>query len=231
MVSSRTDDGTCACGDAPLRERSRCARAQALRWRASVLEAGSEAEPERRRAGEGQGGSRSTGAGRLLTRARSSKGGREGATSCRGRHLAVGDRRDRFASHAQYMGQCISCADRQPLTVCSSRALQPSSGIWRQAAGTSASAQQVQCKRRSLRTYRFKRGDPDRVSVKHIVGLGPEGDYLPMLWETFRHSSPRTRWIDFKYQKGRSPWGLNKRPVLKKAQLTRLLRAYEHAFR
>ena len=64
---------------------------------------------------------------------------------------------------------------------------------------------------------------------QHIVGLGPEGDYLPMLWETFRHSSPRTKWIDFKYQMGRSPWGLNKRLVLKKAQLARLLRAYEHA--
>ena len=60
-----------------------------------------------------------------------------------------------------------------------------------------------------------------------IVGLGPEGDYLPMLWETFRHSSPRTSWIDFKYQRGRNPWGLSKRLVLEKAQLVRLLRAYE----
>lgn len=65
--------------------------------------------------------------------------------------------------------------------------------------------------------------------MKHIVGLGPEGDYLPMLWETFRHSDPRTPWIDFKYQRGRSPWGLAKRVVLKKAQLVHLLRAYEGA--
>ena len=86
------------------------------------------------------------------------------------------------------------------------------------------------CQRRSLRiTYRFRRGDPERISVKHIVGLGPYGDYLPMLWETFRHSRPRTPWIDFKYQRGRSPWGLTKRLVLEKAQLARLLRAYEHA--
>jgi hypothetical protein len=56
-----------------------------------------------------------------------------------------------------------------------------------------------------------------------------DGDYLVMLWETFRHSSPRRRWVDFKYQKGRSPWGLSKRIVLEKTQLTRLLRAYEHA--
>ncbi|MDQ2942690.1 MAG: hypothetical protein M3R21_03360 [Candidatus Dormibacteraeota bacterium] len=86
------------------------------------------------------------------------------------------------------------------------------------------------CKRRSLRiTYRFGRGDPDRISVRHIVGLGPDGDYLPMLWETFRHSSPLTRWIDFKYQRGRNPWGLTKRLVLKKTQLVSLLRAYGRA--
>jgi hypothetical protein len=85
------------------------------------------------------------------------------------------------------------------------------------------------CKRHSLRiTYRFQRGDPERISVKHIVGLGPEDDYLPMLWETFRHSSPRVPRIDFKYQRGRSPWGLTKRLVLEKAQLARLLRTYEH---
>ena len=52
-----------------------------------------------------------------------------------------------------------------------------------------------------------------------------------MLWETFRHSSPRTNWIDLKYQRGRSPWGLNKRLVLEKAQLVRLLRAYKRATR
>jgi hypothetical protein len=50
-----------------------------------------------------------------------------------------------------------------------------------------------------------------------------------MLWETFRHSSPRKHWIDFKYQKARNPWGLSKRLVLEKAQLALLLRAYEHA--
>jgi hypothetical protein len=50
-----------------------------------------------------------------------------------------------------------------------------------------------------------------------------------MLWETFRHSNPRLPWIDFKYQKGRSPWGLTKRLVLEKAQLVSLLRAYERA--
>lgn len=50
-----------------------------------------------------------------------------------------------------------------------------------------------------------------------------------MLWETFRHMSPKTQWIDFKYQRGRSPWGLTKRLVLEKAQFSRLLKAYNVA--
>jgi hypothetical protein len=60
-----------------------------------------------------------------------------------------------------------------------------------------------------------------------LIGL----TFGPIVWrdETFRHSRPRTPWIDFKYQRGRSPWGLTKRLVLEKAQLARLLRAYEHA--
>ena len=61
------------------------------------------------------------------------------------------------------------------------------------------------------------------------MGLSPDGDYLPMLWDTFRHSRPRVHWIDFKYQRSRSPWGLTKRVVLEKARLARLLRAYEQA--
>ena len=134
---------------------------------------------------------------------------------------------------ARYWWQCTSCGDRPAwLTVCQSRSI--AAFIWDELAPSGWDqrllCRRCKCKRRSLRiTYRFQRGDPERISVKHIVGLGPDGDYLPMLWETFRHSSPRTRWIDFKYQRGRSPWGLNKRLVLEKAQLTRLLRAYEHA--
>jgi len=86
------------------------------------------------------------------------------------------------------------------------------------------------CKRRSLFiTYRLQRAESERVSVKHIVGLRPEDDYLPMIWGTFRHATPRTTWIDFKYQRGRSPWGLTKRLVLQQRHLSRLLRTYEHA--
>ena len=118
------------------------------------------------------------------------------------------------------------------MTVCNSRSI--AAFIWDELAPSGWDQRllrrRCKCKRRSLRiTYRFRRGDPERISVKHIVGLVGDGDYLPMLWETFRHSSPRTRWIDFKYQRGRSPWGLTKRLVLEKAQLKRLLRAYERA--
>lgn len=52
---------------------------------------------------------------------------------------------------------------------------------------------------------------------------------MPMLWETFKHASPKVNWIDFKYQRGRSPWGLTKRLVLQRVQLALLLAVYEKA--
>jgi hypothetical protein len=131
----------------------------------------------------------------------------------------------------RYWWQCTSCGDRPSwLTVSPSRSI--AAFIWDELAPSgwdqSLLSRKCNCKRRSLRiTYRFRRGDPERVCVKHIVGLGSDGDYVPMLWETFRHSSPRTTWIDLKYQRGRNPWGLTKRLVLEKAQFRRLLRAYE----
>ena len=133
---------------------------------------------------------------------------------------------------ARYWWQCISCGDRPAwLKVCGSRSI--AAFIWDELAPSGwdqglLRRKCTQCSRRSLRiTYRFKRSDPERISVRHIVGLPPDGDHLPMLWETFRHSSPRKCWIDFKYQRGRSPWGLSKRLVLEKTQLARLLRSYE----
>ena len=132
---------------------------------------------------------------------------------------------------ARYWWQCTACGDRPAwLTVCDSQSI--AAFIWDELAPSgwdqSLLRRTCQCGRRSLRlTYRFQRGDPDRVSVKQMVGLGPDGDYLTMLWETFRHSSPRTTWLDFKYQRGRSPWGLTKRLILKKGQLGRLMRAYQ----
>ncbi|HZI66246.1 MAG TPA: hypothetical protein VFF17_06745 [Thermoanaerobaculia bacterium] len=132
---------------------------------------------------------------------------------------------------ARYWWQCTSCGERPPwLTVSKSRSI--AAFIWDELAPSGWDQRllrrRCKCRRQSLRiTYRSGRGNPDRVSVSHIVGLGPDGDYLPMIWETFRHSSPRTKWIDFKYQRGRSPWGLTKRLVLEKGQLVRLLRSYE----
>ena len=134
---------------------------------------------------------------------------------------------------AKYWWQCIACGERPAwLAVCESKSiaaficdeLAPSG--WDQ----SLLRRPCQCRRRSLYiTYRLQRGDPERVSVKHIVGLSLEDDYFPMIWETFRHGTPRTTWIDFKYQRGRSPWGLTKRLILKQAYFSRLLRNYEKA--
>lgn len=132
---------------------------------------------------------------------------------------------------ARYWWQCASCGDRPAwLTVCRSRSV--AAFIWDELAPSrwdqSLLRPRCPCGKGSLRiTYRFRRGDPELISVRHIVGLNPDGDYLAMLWETFRHSKPRVAWIDFKYQRGRSPWGLTKRVVLPKAGLRAILRAYD----
>ncbi len=135
---------------------------------------------------------------------------------------------------AKYWWQCLSC-DHKPawLAVCDSRSI--AAFIWDELAPSKWDQRLLRrkctyCGRNSLYlTYRLKRGDPERVSIKHIAGLRLEDDYVPMLWETFRHSTPRTKWVDFKYQRARSPWGLTKRLVLKQSHLAALLRAYQQA--
>ena len=134
---------------------------------------------------------------------------------------------------ARYWWECTACGERPKwLAVCESKSV--AAFIWDELAPSGWDQRLLRrtckCKRRSLYiTYRLKRGDPERVSIKHIVGLSLADDYLPMLWETFRHGTPSTRWIDFKYQKARSPWGLTKRLVLTQQHLSRLLLAYEKA--
>ncbi len=134
---------------------------------------------------------------------------------------------------ARYWWQCIACADKPSwLSVCDSRSI--AAFIWDELAPSKWDQRllrrQCKCGRNALYlTYRLKRGDTERISVKHIVGLRLEDDYVAMLWETFRHAMPRTKWVDFKYQRGRSPWGLTKRVVLKKSHLASLLRAYQLA--
>ncbi|GGA78957.1 hypothetical protein GCM10011521_16460 [Arenimonas soli] len=135
---------------------------------------------------------------------------------------------------ARYGWQCTACGDRPAwLAACGSRSvaafirdeLAPSG--WDQALLRRTCRA---CRHRTVYiTYRLKRGDPERVSVRHIVGLVLEDEYLPMVWETFRHASPRTGWVDFKYQRGRSPWGLTKRLVLERKHMSRLLLAYRNA--
>jgi hypothetical protein len=134
---------------------------------------------------------------------------------------------------ARYWWQCTACGERPAwLTVCKSRSI--AAFIWDELLPSgwdqSLLVRRCDCGRHALRiTYRFQRSDPERISIRHIVGLKPEGDHLPMLWDTFRHSAPLRHWIDLKYQRGRSPWGLSRRLVLEKTQLARLLQAYERA--
>lgn len=135
---------------------------------------------------------------------------------------------------AKYWWQCVSCGDRPAwLAVCESKSI--AAFIWDELAPSRWDQALLRrkcdkCQRRAVHvTYRLQRGDPERVSIRHIVGLKLDDDYLPMIWDTFRHASPRGHWIDFKYQRGRNPWGLTKRVVLQKPQLTRLLRTYEKA--
>ena len=135
---------------------------------------------------------------------------------------------------AKYWWQCTACGARPAWTAtCGSKSI--AAFIWDELAPSRWDQRLLrracaECRRKTLYiTYRLKRGDPERVSIRHIAGLTPKDDYLPMLWETFRHASPRTAWVDFKYQKGRSPWGLSKRLVLTRPELKRLLAAYERA--
>lgn len=134
---------------------------------------------------------------------------------------------------ARYWWQCTACGERPAWTsVCASRSV--AAFIWDELAPSGWDQRLLRrtctCGRRSLHiTYRLGRGDPERVSIRHIAGLLLPDEFVPMVWETFRHATPRTRWVDFKYQRGRSPWGLTKRLVLTRPQLTRLLRAYDKA--
>jgi hypothetical protein len=75
-------------------------------------------------------------------------------------------------------------------------------------------------------TYQFPRKQ-DEVSlrVNHIVGL-QFGDYLPMMWDTHFKGDPTDRCIDFKYQRGRNPWGLNKPALLSRKNLHALFECY-----
>ena len=132
---------------------------------------------------------------------------------------------------AKYWWQCTSCGDRPSwLSVCESKSI--AAFIWDELVPSGWDQKLLRrtckCKRRSLYiTYRLQRGDTERVSIKHIVGLKLADDYLPMMWETFRHATPKTTWMDFRYQRTRNPWGLTKRVALQRAQLSRLLKAFE----
>jgi hypothetical protein len=88
------------------------------------------------------------------------------------------------------------------------------------------------CKSKSLRiTYHLQPQEQNIVHVLHIVGVGPYGDYLPMMWETYNHQpgggNLADPWFHFNYQRGRSPRGLNHPAVLTQSQLVELFGLYQ----
>jgi hypothetical protein len=62
-------------------------------------------------------------------------------------------------------------------------------------------------------TYDFPRQNKEVLQVIRMVGVEWTPEYLMMLWETAPASDPSERWFDFKYIRGRNPWGLNKAAV------------------
>lgn len=85
----------------------------------------------------------------------------------------------------------------------------------------------LKCGRDSLRiTYIFPRTDKTHLQVKHLIGLQPLGDYLPMLWETIPNGNITGTWIDFKYVNGRNIWGLNKPAVFTREKIRNLFDLY-----
>lgn len=82
------------------------------------------------------------------------------------------------------------------------------------------------CSRASRRiTYEFPRKDKVTLRVVHIVGRQFD-DYVSMMWETYPTDSPADRCFDFKYQRVRNPWGLNKAAVFSRQDLHELFALY-----
>jgi len=83
------------------------------------------------------------------------------------------------------------------------------------------------CGKNKLRiAYIFPRSEETHLFVKHIVGLGPFDEYVPMMWETIPDRSADETWIDFKYINGRNIWGLNKPAVFTRNQIKEILSKY-----
>lgn len=75
-------------------------------------------------------------------------------------------------------------------------------------------------------TYEFPRCDKEVVRVVHIVGLIINGEYLPMMWESYPVASPDQRWFHFNYVNGRNRWGLNRAAVFSGEDLQKLFALY-----
>ena len=84
------------------------------------------------------------------------------------------------------------------------------------------------CGGESLRiTYDFRRREPERIRVVHIVALRREGDpFLQMMWEGIPHSGQGQHWFDFKYMNGRNARGLNRPCIFEQQQLREIFALY-----
>lgn len=84
------------------------------------------------------------------------------------------------------------------------------------------------CGKQALRiTYEFPRAQKEILRVVHIVGLGSAtDDFIPMMWESYPLSNIDDRWFDFKYIRGRSPFGLTRPVVLSISELRQIFKLY-----
>ena len=84
------------------------------------------------------------------------------------------------------------------------------------------------CNETALRiTYEYPRqDDPDLIQVLHMVGL-VQGEYLPMMWETYYAPNDQSTFFDFKYMWKNNAWGLNKAAAISRDDLRKLFSLYE----
>jgi hypothetical protein len=128
-----------------------------------------------------------------------------------------------------YWWQCHDCGNKATFLVASSTRSLPAflrdkmvhSG-WDQALLVAP----CKCGKEMRVTYDFPGRRRELLQVIRMVGIEWGQDYLMMMWETAPASDPRECWFDFKYLRGRNPWGLNKAAVFPQASLTRIFALY-----
>jgi hypothetical protein len=88
-------------------------------------------------------------------------------------------------------------------------------------------AQPCKCGAEMRITYHFPRREKEVLQVIRMVGIEWSPEYLMMMWESAPASDPNERWFDFKYLRGRNPWGLNK-ALFPQASLKQIFALFRH---